>query len=335
MTEDDTVRTTRGDDRHGASVDGIVGTYLAVATVWILFSSPVAAGIGRRVGLSVPMIELGKGLAFVLVTGLVLRAVLGGWARRIQAAADREREVADRLRESEAVRSTFLNSVSHELRTPLSSIAGYGSTIHRHAADLTSEQVGELAGRLVANAERLERLVLDLLDTDALMRGVETVHVRRTDIGPLVRRAVNGTDPGGRTIDLDGPPLVAEVDEAKVERVIQLLLDNVARHTSTTAAVSVRWGNRGPNLVLTVDDDGPGLAPGLSERVFEPFVQGGTARNSARPGLGIGLTLVDQYVRLHHGRVVATNRPDGGAHIEVTLPIAQPSGAGPASPVIA
>ncbi len=231
------------------------------------------------------------------------------------------------------MRSTFLNGVSHELRTPLSSIVGYGSTIHRHAVDLTTEQVEGLAGRLVVNAERLERLVLDLLDTDALLRGVETVQVRRTDIGPLVRRAVSHTDPGDRTIDLDGPPLVAEVDGAKVERVIQLLLDNVVRHTSPTAGVMVRWGSRGTNLVLSVDDEGPGLAPDLSDRVFEPFVQGRPARDSARPGLGIGLTLVDQYVRLHHGRVVATNRPSGGAHIEVTLPIAQPAESGQPSSI--
>lgn len=335
MNEDDTVRTSRSEGRPGAGVDLIVGIYIGVATLWIVFSSPIAAWIGRRSALSVPTLELVKGLVFVLVTGMVLRAVLRRWARQLQEAAAREREAADRLRQSESVRSTFLNSVSHELRTPLSSIVGYGSTIHRHSAELTPEQVRELAGRLVVNAERLERLVLDLLETDALMRGVETVHVRRTDIGPLIRRAVSGTDPGDRTIDLDGPPLVAEVDADKVERVVQLLLDNVARHASDAAAVSVRWDNRGTNLVLTVDDDGPGLAPDLSERVFEPFVQGGSALKSARPGLGIGLTLVDQYVRLHHGSVVATNLPDGGAHIEVTLPITQPSDAGPASAVIA
>lgn len=333
MTEDESVRTTSGDGVRGASVDGIVGTYFAVATLWILFSSPVAAWIGRHTVLTVPSLELGKGLAFVTVTGLVLRGVLRRWAQRIRAAADREREAADRLRQSEAVRSTFLNSVSHELRTPLSSIVGYGSTIHRHAANLTPEQVEELSGRLVANAERLERLVLDLLATDALLRGVETVQLRRTDIGPLVRRAVSQTDAGDRTIDLEGPPLLAEVDGAKVERVIQLLLDNVVRHTSATAGVVVRWGSRGTNLVLTVDDDGPGLAPDLSDRVFEPFVQGGPARDSPRPGLGIGLTLVDQYVRLHHGRVVATNGSSGGAHIEVTLPISQPSESGRPSPI--
>lgn len=325
MTEERPARTASGGDLRGAGVDRIVGVYFVVAALWIALSSPVAAWIGRHTVITVPSLEMGKGLAFVLVTGLVLRGVLRRWAGRIQAAADRERDVADRLRQSESVRTTFLNSVSHELRTPLSSIVGYGSTIHRHGDDLSREQVRQLAGRLVANAERLERLVLDLLDTDALLRGVETVQVRRTDIGPLVRRAVSHTDPGGRTIELEGPPLVAEVDGAKVERVIELLLDNVVRHTSDATDVMVRWSSQGRDLVLTVDDDGPGLAPELADRVFEPFVQGGSARDAARPGLGIGLTLVDQYVRLHHGRVVATNRPTGGAHIEVILPIAQPS----------
>lgn len=325
MTEDQPARVAPDGDLPGAGVDRIVGVYLVMAALWIVFSSPLAAWLGRRTALTVPSLELGKGLAFVLVTGMVLRVVLRKWAASIQAAAVRERDVADRLRQSESVRTTFLNSVSHELRTPLSSIVGYGSTIHRHVADLSPKQVSELAGRLVANAERLERLVLNLLDTDALLRGVETVQVRRTDIGPLVRRAISQTDPGGRTIETDGPPLVAEVDASKVERVIQLLLDNAVRHTPEAAAVAVRWNHRGSDLVLTVDDDGPGLGPEVVDRVFEPFVQGGLASASARPGLGIGLTLVDRYVRLHHGHVVATNRPGGGAHIEVVLPIAHPS----------
>ncbi len=304
-------------------VDWIVGTYLVVAIVWILVSSPVAVWIDRHTAVPLGMVETAKGLVFVAVTAIVLRGVLGRWAARLVAAAWREREAADRLRRAESLRSVFLNGVSHELRTPLTSIGGYAATIQRHGGVLAPDQLAELADRLVVNTNRLERLVLDLLDTDALLRGVESLHPRYVDVGPLVRRVAAQTDPRGRTIDLDGVPVMAEVDVAKFERAVKLLLDNVVRHTPPDTAVNVRWRSHGTDLVLIVEDDGPGLAPELSGRAFEPFVQGGVATSSPRPGLGIGLTLVEQYVRLHHGRVAATNAPHGGARIEVTVPILQ------------
>ncbi len=303
-------------------VDHIVAGYIVMAGVWIVASGPASIWLASATGLAIAGLEMAKGLAFVLVTGLVLRRSLRLWAERVQLAAHREHQAAQRLREAEDLRSAFLNGVSHELRTPLTSIIGYSDTVQRLYHTHRTSEVPDLLERLTVNAHRLEDLILDLLNTDSLLRGIGHTALRPVDLDGLIRSATSGRDLAGRHLTLAGAPVTIHADVPKLERVMALLLDNAVRHTPDNAHITIAWqADDDATISLVFEDDGPGLPPTIVNRIFDPFTQGPDAAQGPNPGIGIGLTLVDQYIHLHHGTVTATNAPQGGARIAIRLPV--------------
>lgn len=313
-------------------VDHIVAGYIVMASVWIVLSGPAFTWLSSATGLTITGLEMAKGLAFVLVTGLLLRRALRHWAERVQMAAHREHQAAQRLREAEELRSAFLNGVSHELRTPLTSIIGYSDTVQRLCHAHRTSEVPDLLERLAVNAHRLEELILDLLNTDSLLRGIGHTSLRPVDVDGLIRSVSREHDLAGRHLTLTGAPVTIHADVAKLERVIALLLDNAVRHTPDNARLTIAWQlDDDATLSLVFEDDGPGFPTTLANRIFDPFTQGPDAAQGPNPGIGIGLTLVDQFVRLHHGTVAATNNPQGGARIDIRLP-ARPRDDAPMAP---
>lgn len=229
----------------------------------------------------------------------------------------RRRQQASQLQEANELKSAFLQATSHELRTPLTVILGIAQTF-RHRERLGDDLYETLADRLLAQSERLRTLLTDLLDVDRLLRG--TVHINRapTDLARLIVDVIEHLeDPERITADLQ--PVVVPVDSAKIERVIDNLLANAVKH-SRGADIWVRLEPDGDEVLLTIEDSGPGIPDGLHTEIFEPFRQGPASTADASPGTGIGLTLVHRFVNLHGGRVWAENRPEGGARFRVALP---------------
>jgi PAS domain S-box-containing protein len=231
----------------------------------------------------------------------------------------REREAADRLRSLDDMKNTFLAAVSHELRSPLTSILGLSLTLERQER-LSDDDREDLLARLAANARKLDRLLKDLLDIDRLSRGIVEPQYRATDVGALVRRTIESLDSlGGRTVIVQTEPVVIPIDPAKVERIVENLVANAARHTDPTVTIWVRLEARDSGAELTVADDGPGIPAEIREAVFEPFRQGPSV-SKAQPGTGIGLSLVARFAELHGGRAWAGERGGGGASFHVFLP---------------
>ncbi len=173
--------------------------------------------------------------------------------------------------------------------------------------------------RLAANARKLERLLSDLLDVDRLARGVLEPSLNPVDLGALVRRVAEETEVGDRPLFVSAPALQTLVDGAKVERILENLLVNAARHTPEGARIWVRLSEEDGNALLVVEDDGPGVPEGQRGSVFEPFHQGPPLREH-NPGTGIGLSLVASFAELHGGRAWVEDRPGGGASFHVLLP---------------
>jgi PAS domain S-box-containing protein len=231
----------------------------------------------------------------------------------------RERDAAERLRALDDMKNTFLAAVSHELRSPLTSILGLSLTLER-TTDLATEDRHDLVARLSANAQKLDRLLRDLLDIDRLNRGIVEPQLRVCDVGSLASgtlRAMEITPERRVAVETEGVEL--EVDAAKVERIVENLLTNAIRHTPAggTIWLSVRAHDNG--ALIVVEDDGPGVPPDLRTTIFEPFRQG-PARSSQTPGTGIGLSLVGRFAELHGGRAWVEDRPGGGASFRVFLP---------------
>ena len=244
-------------------------------------------------------------------------------AQQLAGALDRERAAAEHLRAVDEMKTTFLQAVSHDLRTPLTTILGISLTLERRAAGLPARDVADLLHRLSSNARKLDGLLGDLLDLDRLARGTLTPRRQVIDVGALARRVVEEAGvKDEHPVVVDAPPLRLAADAPKVERIVENLIVNAAKHTLAGTTIWVRLRAQDDGVLLLVEDEGPGVPAQLREQIFQPFQQGRNVADHA-PGSGIGLALVAQFASLHGGRAWVEDRPGGGASFRVFLPDTQ------------
>ena len=234
-----------------------------------------------------------------------LAETMNGLLARLEAASLRQQE--------------FVSDASHELRSPVASIRTELEVALAHPAANTWTEV---ATGVLSETGRLERIIDDLL---LLARVDEDAEPAATivDIGCVARQIVDRVD------GLNGVSVEARIADGLLVRgsgdaltsVIRNLGDNAARHASSTIAMTVAAGDG--TVVITVDDDGPGIPPGDRERVFQRFTRLDHPRSRADGGVGLGLAVVDRVVRHHQGTVTAGEAPLGGARFEVVLPAAR------------
>ena len=224
-----------------------------------------------------------------------------------------EQRHVDRLRED------ILSAVSHELRTPLTSVLGFALTLEERRSELDPETVDEIVADIAQAARRLERLLGDLLDIERLRLGHTVVRREPVDVGDLVRRVVADYPLGGRVVTITGDPVAANVDGAKIERIVDNLVVNAAKHTPPGGPIEIRLDAHGRDLLLVVEDEGPGIADEYKLEVFETFNRGPSVA-SMTPGAGIGLALVSRFAAIHGGRTWVEDAPGGGAAFHVLIP---------------
>jgi signal transduction histidine kinase len=143
--------------------------------------------------------------------------------------------------------------------------------------------------------------------------------VRRfTPLAPLVERVAAAHQQDGRAVDLALQPVTASVDAAMVERIVDNLLTNALKHTPPGTHVALTLEQRGADVLIAVDDRGPGVAPEHRDSIFDLFRRGPAAGEA--PGVGVGLAIVSQFAALHGGRAWVEDATGGGASFRVLLP---------------
>jgi len=228
--------------------------------------------------------------------------------------------------ESERLRNALLGAISHDLRTPLAALAGMADSLQLMAPPLAPAQA-EIAQALREAALRMNALVNKLLDMARLESGRIALNLQWQPLEEVVGSALRslgalfaGHHPIRVALPADLPLL--QFDAVLIERVLANLLENAAKYTPEGSAISVGAGAARDSVQVWVADQGPGLPPGREELIFEKFERG--RKESATPGVGLGLAICRAIVAAHGGTIRGENRAEGGARFVFTLPRAEP-----------
>jgi len=227
--------------------------------------------------------------------------------------------------ESESLRNSLLAAISHDLRTPLSVLVGLAESIRLTQPPPTDDQA-RLAGTLKEEALRMSVKVNKLLDMARLQAGKIQLNRQWQPLEEIVGSALMATAAplAAHSVSVflpDDLPLI-EIDAVLIERVLCNLLENAAKFTPAGTHISISAAVRGSEVDVWVDDSGPGFPKGREEAIFEKFERG--ARESATPGVGLGLAICRAIVEAHGGRIHAENRAGGGARFVFSLPRGMP-----------
>lgn len=275
--------------------------------------------IASAAAFAVPVgILLGETLAWVVKRWRSSERSVREANRLLAGAYRRQRADLVRMQELDRMKNAFLAAVSHELRTPLTAILGFSLTLERSDKFLAADEKREMIRRITESSRRLQHLLSDLLDLNRLTHGVLEPALAPVDLGSLIHRLVSETEIKDRAIEVDAPPVWISVDGPKVERIVENLLRNAAKHTPPGTRIWVRLEDQEDGVLLMIEDDGPGVPHRLKREIFKPFRQGALLPD--QPGTGIGLSLVERFAALHGGNAEVWDRPGGGASFRVFLP---------------
>lgn len=236
--------------------------------------------------------------------------------------------------ESERLRNSLLSALSHDLRTPLTALVGLADSLALAPCGQREHQA-ELAAAIREEALRMNRLVNNLLDMARLESGEVRPNLQWQAVEEVVGSALKASRSllAGHRVSVSIPadaPLV-QFDAVLIERVLCNLLENAAKHTPAGTAIRVTAAVQEDRMAIAITDDGPGLPPGMGERIFEKFTRG--QEESAVPGVGLGLAICRAIVEAHGGTIRAES-PAGGARFVFTLPLGTPPEIDEAEPAV-
>lgn len=241
------------------------------------------------------------------------------------------RDMSERKR-IERLKDDLISTVSHELRTPLTSIIGaLGLLRASAAADPLPAGAGELIGIASNNAQRLIRLINDMLDIDRIDAGKMRLSLSAIDLRDVVSRACEDNAglarAAGATLDckVGETPLIVQADDERLLQVVTNLLSNALKVTPQGGSVriGVVSGADRRRASVHIDDDGPGISPEFRSRIFGRFERSAASEGSA--GTGLGLAIAREIVAHHGGEIWFEDRPEGGTRFVFSLPLSAPS----------
>ena len=281
-------------------------------------------------------------LAVYLVTAISVSALADRARRRTEEAEQRRREAerameearaseerrlreaveAEALRRSDAVKTAVLRSVSHDLRSPITAITTASEVLRELGDSLPEDDRDELIAAILAQVQRLDRLVANLLELSRLEAGAATPTRELWTVDGLVARALDVIEADEGRVDVDLPNHIppVEVDPAQLERALVNVIENALKFSGLGERVALHAMAEGGEVFLHVIDCGPGIPAPERERVFEPFVRG-TSANGDR-GSGLGLAIARGFVGLNGGRLWVEPASNGGSEFVLALPAA-------------
>jgi signal transduction histidine kinase len=301
-----------------------------------------ASSTGRETGiqavLAVPLVRAGSVLGAVVlrsydpgthftVEDARLLALFGDQAVAALAHAEafeRQRAAVEQLERVNRAKSEFVSIVSHEFRTPLTGIQGFSELMKDDL--LTPAEMKEYAGDIFKDAQRLNRLITEMLDLDRMEAGRMSLHLEPTDLNAIVSEAADRVRPNapGHPITLsldDGLPEIP-ADHDRLTQVAANLLSNAVKYSPTGGEILLTTARDGQHVHLTVRDHGMGIPADKLDSIWERFGRVESDKTRGIQGTGLGLPIVKQIVAMHGGSVWAESEIGRGTIFHILLPLA-------------
>ena len=214
--------------------------------------------------------------------------------------------------------------ISHELKTPVALIKGYADTLLREDAHWDPKMTRESLTVIVEEADRLNKLIDDLLDASRLQAGGLSLEMEPVMLATLVERVAGHfrTQTQAHEFDVRFPadwPAVPG-DPARLEQVLNNLVSNAIKYSTPGGRIEISGRALPDEVIVTVSDEGTGIPLEEQPRVFERFFRGARERNQRTPGAGLGLYLVKAIVEAHGGRIWVESNPGEGAAFSFAIP---------------
>jgi signal transduction histidine kinase len=257
----------------------------------------------------------------LLVTAAYHRGA-GGRVERftvcLRDAARRERQERDR--------ADLVSTVAHELRSPLTSVKGFTATLLAKWHRFNDDQKRVMLETVNADADRVTRLITELLDVSRIESGRLEMRRQVVDLAAAVRKVIAGRVAAGEAedrfrLEARGTPPEMWLDPDKIDQILSNLIENAVRHGAGTVTVVVESDARKDGAAVSVRDEGEGIPPEAAKRVFRQFWRGHADRRS---GTGLGLYIVKGLVEAHGGAITVQSAPGGGAEFRFTMPAGAP-----------
>lgn len=307
-----------------------------------LFYAEAAASVGRFGSMIGSLSAIGSAVLYVAVlavdgggppydviarTGYIF-VIVAFVAYVVEVSRRAEREVATAEAAAEAyselarLKAGFVSTISHELRTPLTTIKGATSTLLRASRKIDAKEGKTLLEMVDRQAERLGKLIQDLIDMATLDRGRLDFHPVVVDITDIVRSEVDRiTADAARRVTLitSGSSPQVLCDPPLISRAVHNLLDNAVKFSPDGSVVDVSILDRGSDVHIEVTDRGIGIAPEDQERIFDRFFQVDTSLTRDVYGTGVGLNIALEVMRLHRGELKVHSEPGRGARFTIVL----------------
>jgi NtrC-family two-component system sensor histidine kinase KinB len=223
----------------------------------------------------------------------------------------------------ERVRSEFVLRASHELRTPVTGMHMAFGLFRERAHFPQESREADLLDTVNEEMQRLMQLINDLLNFSRYQNGLQKLTLTPCSIDDLLEQArirfTDGAQEKGveLLVEVQGPLPHLQADQPQLDRVLDNLIDNALRHTAAGGLIRLQARRHGDRVIISVEDNGEGIAYGQQGRIFEPFVQVGRKKG----GAGLGLALCKEIVQLHGGRMGVYSRPGQGTQFYMTLAV--------------
>ena len=260
----------------------------------------------------------------LVAAGEVLTSVLSNAEAFAQ-----QQDLVQRMRALDELKSVFLATASHELRTPVATIAGYASLLHDNWETLRPEHARPIVERVDTAAQRLTRMVEDLLDFSRLERGQDLgAEDSVVDLGEVVGEVLDDYPdlaPDHRLAYRPTLGLLVSGSRQATERVVTNLVGNAAKYSPAGSQIRILVQEADGCAELVVEDDGPGIPAAERAQVFSRFYRGRGDEVTRTRGTGLGLAIVTEFAASMGGQVRVSTGEHGGARFVVAFPVAAPA----------